>query len=110
MEKIVKNLHDFDPMLSLNGELITRMATETGVCAKPICNIVAEEITDYVDDLLGKAALALKKCHDEIMDGDESHAIKYRGIAEGLCYAASEAAGMSFNAAYRLSLEIAKKF
>lgn len=108
MEKIIYDLHDFNPITSLHATIIMRVAEEVGEAAKTYCHISAEEVTDYTDNLLGKAALAIKKRNEEIINGNGEIAAKYHGITEGLCYAAAEASGMSFNASYKFALAISK--
>ena len=109
MENIVTNLHSDSSDLSLIHLLAERIDEETGILAEPLRNMVSEEIIDYVDDIITKAARAVNATADAMRHGDIKSAKKYQGITEGLCYAASMAAGASFTVAFLNAVALASE-
>lgn len=106
MEKIVSNLHVQTPECSLMFDIAEQVEKKASIVANPICNIVAENLTIYADDLLCKASLALR---ESMKSDNKSDAEKYRGIAEGLCYALDCAIGLPFDVAYLTAFSMATK-
>lgn len=108
MEKIVSNLHNPTPDLSMLAEIIEQL-DETGIMCEAVCNIIDEQLYYHADDLMGKAARALRESAKALIDGDIAASEKYRGIAEGLCYALECAIGLPFDTAFLSALVHAKK-
>lgn len=109
MEKIVSNLHDFDPDCATLFIIAEQLEKKMGVCSEPISDLIAAEFLDYSDCLLTKASLAIKEAAKALIDGDTEKSEKYRGISEGLCYAVSEAIGLPFVAAWEMAFNMARK-
>lgn len=110
MEKIVSNLHTPTPDCCLLIDIADQLDEQTGILSDSIIPIVDEQIAEFIDDFNCKAVRALKEAAKALIDGDEVSAAKYRGIAEGLCYAVECAIGLPFDISYIAAIHQAKHF